>query len=256
MSATDSRGEPIHQTLMAKKMQKLDECDDFRPFKFRIQAFTSAFHDRLLQHDIVESIMPAKRVKLYLWTSPYISRFNEDGKKAKSKGNHIWNISARKDREKGGWIFEEFKRKIVGTPPTIAYIGLQWSWSPRIWDPQSSVAHLKPTFTSPALPHWLHWVYHQSIDGESGSYTLTGIPDASARTTEIVVEARYIQNGQEHKLHTSFILNISSSTPNLNNVNNNNNNHNYSHLPTLPTINSSPIDSVGIYSPSTNDEMY
>ena len=43
MDATDSKGEPIHQTLMAKKMQRLDESPDFRPFKFRIQAFTLAF---------------------------------------------------------------------------------------------------------------------------------------------------------------------------------------------------------------------
>jgi hypothetical protein len=28
---------------MPKKMQKLDESTDFRPFKFRIQAFTAAF---------------------------------------------------------------------------------------------------------------------------------------------------------------------------------------------------------------------
>jgi hypothetical protein len=43
VDATDSKGEPIHQTLMAKKMQRLDESPDFRPFKFRIQAFTLAF---------------------------------------------------------------------------------------------------------------------------------------------------------------------------------------------------------------------
>ena len=43
VDATDSKGEPIHQTLMAKKMQRLDESPDFRPFKFRIQAFTHAF---------------------------------------------------------------------------------------------------------------------------------------------------------------------------------------------------------------------
>ncbi len=40
VDATSASGEPIHQTLMAKKMQRLDESPDFRPFKFRIQAFT------------------------------------------------------------------------------------------------------------------------------------------------------------------------------------------------------------------------
>lgn len=43
VDATDTKGEPIHQTLMAKKMQRLDESPDFRPFKFRIQAFTNGF---------------------------------------------------------------------------------------------------------------------------------------------------------------------------------------------------------------------
>lgn len=43
VGAHDSKNEPIHQTLMAKKMQRLDESKDFRPFKFRIQAFTNAF---------------------------------------------------------------------------------------------------------------------------------------------------------------------------------------------------------------------
>jgi hypothetical protein len=43
VDATDSKGEAIHQTLMAKKMARLDELPDFRPFKFRIQAFTNGF---------------------------------------------------------------------------------------------------------------------------------------------------------------------------------------------------------------------
>jgi hypothetical protein len=43
VDAADIKGDPIHQQLMPKKMQKLDESTDFRPFKFRIQAFTAAF---------------------------------------------------------------------------------------------------------------------------------------------------------------------------------------------------------------------
>ena len=52
MDATDSKGEPIHQTLMAKKMQRLDESPDFRPFKFRIQAFTNAFLEEVRTLDL------------------------------------------------------------------------------------------------------------------------------------------------------------------------------------------------------------
>jgi len=32
---------------MAKKMQRLDESPDFRPFKFRILAFTNAFMEEV-----------------------------------------------------------------------------------------------------------------------------------------------------------------------------------------------------------------
>jgi hypothetical protein len=47
VDASDSKGDPIHQTLMAKKMQRLDESPDFRPFRFRIAAFTNSFLDEV-----------------------------------------------------------------------------------------------------------------------------------------------------------------------------------------------------------------
>ncbi|KAF8077826.1 hypothetical protein FPV67DRAFT_1662613 [Lyophyllum atratum] len=85
LDATDSKGEPIHQTLMAKKMQRLDESPDFRPFKFRIQAFTMAFLEELARCGYPEEKIPMKKIRNYLWRQQYILRFNEDGKKAKSK---------------------------------------------------------------------------------------------------------------------------------------------------------------------------
>ncbi|KAF9094689.1 hypothetical protein BGX29_009391 [Mortierella sp. GBA35] len=96
LTACDAKGDHIHQPLMAKKMERLEASTDFRPFKFRIQAFTNAFHDSLIQHGLTEDVLPLRKVKLYLWKHRYISRFNEDGKKQKSKGNHVWNIEARK----------------------------------------------------------------------------------------------------------------------------------------------------------------
>ncbi|KAG0261772.1 hypothetical protein BG011_000674 [Mortierella polycephala] len=96
LNACDSKGDQIHQPLMAKKMQRLEASTDFRPFKFRIQAFTNAFHESLVQHGLTEDILPLRKVKVYLWKHKYISRFNEDGKKQKSKGNHVWNIEARR----------------------------------------------------------------------------------------------------------------------------------------------------------------
>lgn len=68
---------------MAKKMERLDQSNDFRPFKFRIQAFTSAFNEALLTSGFTEEELPFKKIRQYLWAQPCISRFNDDGKKAK-----------------------------------------------------------------------------------------------------------------------------------------------------------------------------
>lgn len=83
MDATDAKGEAIHQTLMAKKMEKLDASTDFRPFKFRIQAFTSGFSEKLVLHGFSEDELSVRKVRQYLWAQSYISRFNDDGKKSK-----------------------------------------------------------------------------------------------------------------------------------------------------------------------------
>ena len=125
----------------------------------------------------------ALKVRNYLWNQPYISRFNEDGKKAKSKGNHIWHVDAKKKPE-GGWDFRPFRRKFAGAPPAVAYVGNRWSWTPRVWDPQSARPNVPIQFSSPALPSWLQWV-----DG-----TLTGIPPPDAQSCDVAVEARVGSN--------------------------------------------------------------
>ncbi|KAG0699648.1 hypothetical protein DFH29DRAFT_808728 [Suillus ampliporus] len=197
LDATDAKGEPIHQTLMAKKMQRLDESPDFRPFKFRIQAFTNAFLEELAKQGYPEEKIPMKKIRNYLWNQPYISRFNEDGKKTKSKGNHIWNIDARKNPD-GSWTFRPFHRKVAGSPPGVAYVGLRWSWAPRIWDPQASRSNLIVTYSSPSLPSWLFW------DDD----VLSGTPPPDAESCDITVVARYVQDGQEELLTQTFHLNI------------------------------------------------
>ncbi|TFK92429.1 hypothetical protein K466DRAFT_480710 [Polyporus arcularius HHB13444] len=196
LDATDSKGEPIHQTLMAKKMQRLDESPDYRPFKFRIQAFTNAFLEELARQGFPEEKIPMKKASIrnFLWNQPYISRFNEEGKKSKSKGNHIWHVDAKKSE--GGWHFRPFKRKLAGTPPGVAYVGLRWTWTPRIWDPQASRANMPVSFSSPSLPMWLSWKED----------SLTGIPPPDAQSCDVTVEARFIQDGKEELLtHTVHI---------------------------------------------------
>ncbi|EPT06050.1 hypothetical protein FOMPIDRAFT_1104315, partial [Fomitopsis schrenkii] len=191
LEATDAKGEPIHQTLMAKKMQRLDESPDFRPFKFRIQAFTNAFLEELARQGYPEEKIPMKKIRNFLWNQPYISRFNEDGKKSKSKGNHIWHVDAKKTD--GGWMFRPFKRRLAGTPPGVAYVGLRWTWAPRIWDPQASRTNMLVNYSSPSLPSWLSWK----------DEVLSGIPTPDAQNCDVTVEARFVQEGKEEFLsHT------------------------------------------------------
>ncbi|KAF8921111.1 hypothetical protein CPB85DRAFT_1428129 [Mucidula mucida] len=197
LEATDTKGEAIHQTLMAKKMQRLDESPDFRPFKFRIQAFTNAFLDELARHGFPEEKIPMKKVRNYLWKQPHILRFNEDGKKAKSKGNHIWNVEAKKIGD-SKWEFRPFYRKLAGNPPSVAYCGLTWKWAPRVWDPQASWQNIPITFSSPYLPSWLSWENN----------VLSGSPPNDAQSCEITVNAAFTLDGQERHLSHTFTINI------------------------------------------------
>ncbi|KAF8212018.1 hypothetical protein K438DRAFT_1805813 [Mycena galopus ATCC 62051] len=197
LDAADNKGDPIHQQLMPKKMQKLDESTDFRPFKFRIQAFTAAFLEELAAEGYPEEKIPMKKVRNYLWRQPLILRFNEDGKKAKSKGNHIWNVEAKKLVD-GLWEFRPFHRKIAGNPPGVAYCGLLWKWQPRIWDPQACWQNAHVQYSSPNLPAWLQWK----------DDVLSGTPPVNAESCEIITHAKFTLDGQEGMLTRTFFLNI------------------------------------------------
>ncbi|KAG6877159.1 hypothetical protein C0993_009837 [Termitomyces sp. T159_Od127] len=197
LDATDAKGEPIHQRLMAKKMQRLDESLDFRPFKFRIQAFTMAFLEELASRGYPEEKIPMKKIRNYLWRQQYILRFNEDGKKAKSKGNHIWNIEAKKLGD-GKWEFRPFHRRLAGTPPAVAYVGLKWSWAPHVWDPQASWQNVPVSYSSPSLPSWLSW-----NDG-----ILSGVPPTDAENCRITANAKFNLDGQEGNISHTFQISI------------------------------------------------
>jgi len=161
--------------------------------------------------NLMEHMMSIVQIRNYLWNSPYISRFNEDGKKAKSKGNHIWNIEARKTGD-GGWTFRPFQRRLAGVPPGVAYVGLRWTWTPRIWDPQASRNNLHVTYTSPSLPLWLSWHEDQY---------LTGIPTPDAQSCDVTVEARFMQDGKEEFLSQTVhitiapVANVDTSFPSM-----------------------------------------
>jgi hypothetical protein len=110
-------------------------------------------------------------------------RYNEEGKKVKSKGNHTWNMEAKRLPD-GRWHFREFYRQLAGAPPVIGYIGLPWSWTPRIWHPQGQTlgkdSNVSITYSSPSLPSWLSW--------KEG--VLSGAPPPGAESCDVVVEAK------------------------------------------------------------------
>ncbi|KAF8993124.1 hypothetical protein BDZ89DRAFT_1150749 [Hymenopellis radicata] len=197
LDATDTKDEAIHQTLMATKMQRLDELPGFRPFQFRIQAFTNAFLDELARHGFPLDKIPMKKVRNYLWKQPHILRFNEAGKKRKSKGNHIWNVNAKKIGD-SKWKYRPFHRKLVENPPSVAYPGLTWKWAPRVWDPQASWPNIPITFSSPYLPSWLSWENN----------VLSGSPPNDAQSCEIRANATYTLDGRERHLSHAFTINI------------------------------------------------
>ncbi|KAK7467266.1 hypothetical protein VKT23_004323 [Stygiomarasmius scandens] len=138
-----------------------------------------------------------KKIRHYLWKQPFIQRFNEDGRKAKTKGNHVWNIEAKKIGD-GKWEFRPFHRKLSGTPPAVAYCGLRWHWSPRVWDPQASFQGVPVYFSSPSLPSWLSW------NGDE----LSGVPPPDAQSCDVTVIAKFMLGGQEGQVSHSFRINI------------------------------------------------
>jgi hypothetical protein len=133
---------------------------------------------QLARQNLSDDKIPMKKVRNYLWNQPFISRFNEEGKKTKSKGNHIWHIDAKKSQE-GNWRFRPFHRRLAGSPPTVAYVGLRWSWQPRVWDPQGAKFSGTVRYCSPSLPLWLSWKED----------VLSGVPPTDAQSCEVTVTA-------------------------------------------------------------------
>ncbi|KAJ2697128.1 hypothetical protein H4218_004152 [Coemansia sp. IMI 209128] len=196
----DSEGESIHQTQMAKKLEKLEQCTEYRTFRFRIQAFSNGYREFIEREaSMTEQVVSKQQLRNYLHQQRYISRYNEDGKKAKSKGHHVWNVEAKKI-SRNTWWFKEFMRRIA-TPPPKAVIGVPYEWTPTIWDPQ--VKAPKVYFTSEWLPAWLRW----------DNNTLRGMPTADAVDCGIVVIASYYQGKEVCHLKTNYTMHVVPHSP-------------------------------------------
>ncbi|KAJ2458357.1 hypothetical protein GGI03_005843 [Coemansia sp. RSA 2337] len=189
-----------HQTQMAKKLEKLEQCTEYRTFRFRIQAFSNGYREFIEREaSMTEQVVSKQQLRNYLHQQRYISRYNEDGKKAKSKGHHVWNVEAKKI-SRNTWWFKEFMRRIA-TPPPKAVVGVPYEWTPTIWDPQ--VKAPKVYFTSEWLPGWLRW----------DNNTLRGMPTADAVDCGIVVIASYYQGKEVCHLKTNYTMHVVPHSP-------------------------------------------
>ena len=57
-------------------MQRLEESKDFRPFKFRIQAFTNSFIEKLTSRDFTTEEVSGKLVSLVIALCSLFSELN------------------------------------------------------------------------------------------------------------------------------------------------------------------------------------
>lgn len=85
-------------------------------------------------------------------------------------------------------------------PAPFALVGQEWSWAPRIWDPQCSVVGIVPHFSSPNLPSWLSWK----------SNVLSGIPTEAAHGLAIAIVARasFTLASKPIEIESSFDLTV------------------------------------------------
>lgn len=143
---TDGRGEALHHPLPPRKLQKVHALalTSWRPIKLRIQAFTSAFQEELARTlaagmNLARHEVSIKRVREYLWTRDLIARYNPSGRKAKSRGSHVWCVEARHlaDDPNSEWEFRPWKRKIQVIRETLVSVWGQPMRIPlKVWDPQ------------------------------------------------------------------------------------------------------------------------
>ncbi|KAF9906734.1 hypothetical protein EC991_000327 [Linnemannia zychae] len=242
LNVCDSKGDPIHQPLMAKKMQRLEASTDFRPFKFRIQAFTNAFHESLVREGLTEDILPLRKVKVYLWKHRYISRFNEDGKKQKSKGNHVWNIEARKRPDPTSSVASSTTGSTTATSTPTTAVTLPGAGSPEIktvdgaevtstpqgkWEFReysSRIAGQIIKFARVGIPYiYAPRIWDAQMSCPTADFTspwlpgwlkwhkgeLRGIPGPDDKSCTITVIAEYVREGEKCQLKMSFPLTVS-----------------------------------------------
>jgi hypothetical protein len=143
---TDGRGEALHHPLPPRKQQKVNALPltSWRPIKLRIQAFTSAFQEELAKTlaagmNLARHEVSVKRVREYLWTRDLIARYNPSGRKAKSRGSHVWCVEARRraDDPNAEWEFRPWKRKIqVVRESLVGAWGQLMRLPVKVWDPQ------------------------------------------------------------------------------------------------------------------------
>jgi hypothetical protein len=114
-------------------------------------------------------------------------------------------IDAKKVDE-SAWQFREFPRRIV-VPNRPAHVGIPWSWTPRIWDPEGR--QIGAVYTASPLPDWLSW--STNTHGEQ-HLELEGTPPAGTLYGQTIIEVTATfddeLDGAQHTLSTSFTLSV------------------------------------------------
>lgn len=219
-------GDPIHQLLAPKRMARLDRVGVWRPFQYRIQAFQEGFQDILQRTFPAQSLgtndasggsFSLHKVKQYLWHHRWIARYNEDGRKAKSRGNNIWRIEARRRKpeevlaaantpSEGLWDFRSFCRRIAAAP-SRATVGVEWIWPLHIWDPQLPSGDIRSVYRTLTLPPWLQ------MRGDLDNPALAGTPPSTDAPNKIEVVGYYLFGGTLNRVQTMVSVQIEQPEP-------------------------------------------
>ncbi|KAJ3127485.1 hypothetical protein HK098_006263 [Nowakowskiella sp. JEL0407] len=136
LDAVDSQGEKLLVTYSDREITKSYETG-YHIFKFRMKPFARSLQDHFHHSGITETVLPDRKFKEYLNQHKYISRFSDEGKKAKSKGAMVWIVKAKKNLVTGDWIFLECGGRRIGgeEPKKFVVVGEVYSYSPVVVDP-------------------------------------------------------------------------------------------------------------------------
>lgn len=178
----DPKGDHVHHIHLSPQRyakRQLISFSEFRITRIRIRAFTMAFQAHLLTiiHSENKGMnlkdVNLRRIRDILTIQNFMSKHNVSGRKAKSKGSHVWIINARpneppkSDGTVRNWEIIPWQRRIMPSDreSLSAKRSQPYSFKPQIWDPNLNEVNAKYIFNN-NLPSFLQWnEKYQTIQG-------------------------------------------------------------------------------------------